>query len=274
MTQTNPAPPNFSGQYEWISPTFLLGYFGSRYTFAMSILYDAVGDATSYAVRARFPATAPDDALPVLSSDRQIDRGPAEGRASFEARLVAWLDLWRVAGGAPAVLRAMGTVLLPSATTIETVNDTTEDNLTAWDVSVNAADPPTHYLESPGNWDWDSLRVPGRAWVIFFNGPWAQTPTWGGGQTWGDGWCYGWDAPETTARFIRSQVAKWKAAGCSVPFIIIAFNASWFQPTLPPGDPLLPDGTWGNWSKVVVQGGRRVRVQARTDTAIYITGVP
>jgi hypothetical protein len=75
-------------------------------------------------------------------------------------------------------------------------------------------------------------------------------------------------------RFIRSQVAKWKADGCSVPFIIIAFDPTWFVPTLPPGSPLLPDGTWGNWSKVVLVGGVRTRVQARTETAIYITGVP
>lgn len=268
-----PAPPNFSGQVYYLSPSYLQGYFGSRYMFALALQFDAMADAASYAVRARFPTHAPDDALPVLSSDRQIDRGPSEPRESFEARLIAWLDLWRRAGSAWAVLTAFESYFLPSSTTIETVNDTTTDDITAWNVQTDLAGPPVHYQESPGNWDWDGQRIPGRAWVIVFNGPWAQTQTWGDGSRWGDGKVWGFNGTTAVAQFFRSQLARWKAAGCSVPYIIIAFDPSWFQPTLPPGSPLLPDGTWGPWYKVETIAGARTYVPSRTSTAIYIDGV-
>lgn len=268
--QPNPPPANFSDYVAFISPTFLLGPNLSRYMFGMSVQFDALGDAASYAMRARFPLTAPDDALPYLQQDRQIDRGPNEPRASYQQRLIEWMDLWRVAGGAPSVLRALSSYFLPSTTTVETVNDTTQDNLTAWDVSVAGSDPPTHYLESPGNWDWDGQRIPGRAWAIVYNGPWALTQTWGDGSVWGDN-----DVTPTAdeAASLQSLVGKWKAAGCSVIWIIIAFDPSWFVPTLPAGDPLLPDGQWGPWYKVEIVLGARTYVPSRTATALYVSGV-
>jgi hypothetical protein len=272
MPQPDPPPSNFSEYADFIAPTFLLGPNLGRYRFAMSLQWDALGDAASYAVRERFPLTCGDDALPYLQQDRQIDRGPNEPRPSYQQRLIEWLDLWRVAGGAPSVLRALSSYFLPGSADIETVNDTTEDDLTAW--NTNATDPPTHIVANPGNWNWDDTRVPGRAWVIIYNGPWAQSVTWGGGQRWGDGWCYGFNGNVDVAQTLRMLVGKWKAAGCSVPFIIIAFDPSWFVPTLPPGSPLLPDGTWGDAWKVITVGGERIYVQSRTETAIYIDGVP
>jgi len=270
MSALLPDPQNFADTVYFLSPTFLQGYFGSRYMFCMAIMYDALADAASLAVRARFPDCAPDDALPYLAQDRQIDRGPNEPRDSYDQRLIQWLDLWRHAGSQPAILQALSSYFLPSTTTVETVNDTTTDDLTAWDVSVAGAQPPTHYLDSPGNWDWDGQRVPGRSWVIVYNGPWAQTQTWGDGSVWGD------DNVLMTSEeggALRGLVAKWKAAGNSVPWIIIAFDPSWFVPTLPPGSPLLPDGQWGPWYKVEVVAGARTYVPSRTSTALYVSGV-
>lgn len=269
-----PAPPNFAGQVYYLAPAYLQGYYGSRYMFSMAVQFDALADAASYAVRARFPTHAPDDALQVLSSDRQIDRGPSEPRASFEQRLIQWLDLWRRAGSAWAVMTALESFFLPGSGTVETVNDTTSDDITAWNVQTSSDGTPVHYQVEPGNWNWDGQRIPGRAWVIIFNGPWAQSQTWGDGSTWGDGKVWGFSATDAEVRFLRSQLAKWKAGGCSVPYIIVAFDSSWFQPTLPPGDPLLPDGTWGPWYKVEVVAGARTYVPSRTSTAVYIDGVP
>jgi hypothetical protein len=272
MTQSPliPNPPTFADQVYAGSPTFLQGYFGSRYMFCMAVMWDALSDAALLAVRARFPDCAPDDALPYLAQDRQIDRGPNEPRASYNQRLIEWLDLWIHAGGQPSILQALSSYFLPATTTIETVNDTTTDDLTAWDVSVAGVQPPTHYLEDPGNWNWDDQRIPGRSWVIIYNGPWSLTDTWGDGSVWGDA-----DVTPTAeeAGALRAQIAKFKAAGNSVIWIILAFDPSWFVPTLPPGDPLLPDGQWGPWYKVEVVAGARTYVPSRTATALYVSGV-
>ncbi len=275
MSGLTPDPKTHTEAVEFLSPTFLLGPNGAAYMYTMALQFDALDDAASYAVRERYPATCSDDALQYLQQDRQIDRGPNEGRPSFEARLRQWLDLWRTAGGAPAVLRALDSYFLPSTVEIETVNDTTADNLTAWD--VNTSDPPDHYLESPGNWDWDGMPTPGRSWVIIFNGPWAQTPKWGDGHKWGDGTCWGFNGTVDVAVTLRNLVAKWKSGGCSVPWIIISFSnaATWFSHSFALPSAGLPDGTWGNWGTVTVDGsGRRVYTPSRTSTAIYISGVP
>ena len=277
----DPIPQTFAEEGYWLSPTFLQGPTGQAFDFAMWIQYDGLADACSYAVRARFPDCCPDDAFPWLAADRQIDRGPNEPIDSYSARLRQWLDLWAVAGGAPSVLRAISAFLLPGSYTVETVKETTADGVyTDWSQSIGGADPPTRFLESPGNWNWDGTTedgktrpvTPGRAWVIIYAGPWAKTQKFGDGSKFGDGKTFGSTASRDEVAGISAEVEKWKDDGSIVPWIIVAFDASWFVPTLPAGDPKLPDGNWGNWGKVVTIGGVRQYVAARTGTASYWDG--
>jgi hypothetical protein len=277
----DPIPETFAEEGYWLSPTFLQGPTGQAFDYAMWIQYDALADAASYAVRARFPDCCPDDAFPWLAQDRQIDRGPNEGVDSYASRLRQWLDLWAVAGGAPSVLRALTGFLVPGSYTIETVKDTTADGVyTIWDVSTGGSDPPTHYQESPGNWNWDATMndgrtqpvKPGRAWVVIYAGPWAQDLTWNDPGTWGDGGTWDTTATPDQVAGIHAQVEKWKDDGSIVPWIIVAFDPLWFVPTLPAGDPHLPDGTWGEWCKVVTIGGVRQYAISRTQSASYWDG--
>ncbi|MFS8066597.1 MAG: hypothetical protein ACMG6S_09530, partial [Byssovorax sp.] len=69
---------------------------------------------------------------------------------------------------------------------------------------------------------------------------------------------------------LRGVLDEWKPAGIAVPYIIISFDPSAFDP-LTPGPypaPGMPDGTWHNHGKVV--GG--VRVPTRLSSARYWQG--
>ena len=276
MTFTPPQTQSFRNLAQALSPTALKGPNGQKLMYDLAICYDGLADAGGYAVQFRFPTYAPEDALPWLSKDRQITRGPDEPTASFIARLLLWLDLWRNAGSAPSVLRALasyfiGFTIVEGSTpmTIETVNDTVGGG-NAW--NFGPLDPPNNLFADPPNWNWDGNDYPGRAWVIIYNGPWAQTIEWGG-FSWGDGTCWGSTATSSDGGSIRALIAQWKTAGCFVPEVIVAFDGTWFIPGLPPGDPKLPDGNWGGWGKVSVIGGVRTWVPSRTSTAIYLGSV-
>lgn len=280
VISTQPAPTtNFRNLAAQLAPTYLSGPWGTKWLYTHAIIFDTIAEAASFAAMCGNPSRSPTDGLPWLQLDRQIDPGPHEPEASVRARLAQWLDLWVVAGSQRAILRALGSYFIgftivegASPITIETVNDSTAVavGVTAWD--VGPADPPTHVLADPGNWNWDGAVVPGRSWVIVFNGPWAQSRTWGDGGTWGDGHVWGSNMSVNDASSLRALVAKRKAAGNSVAWIIVAFDPTWFVATLPPGDAKLPDGNWGTWGKIATIAGVRTYVPARTSTAIYING--
>jgi len=255
------------------SPAYLQGYQGQRYVLVLSMYYDMLGDAAAYAVRARFPLTAPSDALPWLASDRQIDRGPSESVEAYNIRLVAWLDLWRRAGSAASVIGAIA-AYSAGLYEVETVAESlTAPSLSSWDVYDPATTQTTNQHVAPANWDWDSRGERGRAWVVIQGGGWTQLgPVWGA-FTWGtssSSACWGFSGNATELPFIRSQIAKWRTAGVRVPWIIMSWDATWFQPTSPAGK--LPAGDYGTWGKVVVSGGSRVYVPARTANASYANG--
>lgn len=290
------AATTFRDQSDAISPPWLNGATGKAYRYSMSVMYDALADAGSYAVRFALPTYAPADALPWIQLDRQVDQGPNEPIASYTIRLRQWLDLWRVAGSARAVLRAITSYMTPLTTTIETVNDAV-GGVNAWNTSVAGSDPPT-YVTTAVIWNWDNSDQPGRAWVVIYNGPWAQSPTWGSFH-YADGTCYGATFTTGDGGSIRGLVKKWKTGSCVVPEVIVAFDATWFLPTSITAK--LPDGTYGHWGKIqasttgnvseqwgqvvtvgttrtyqpkvshtVVSGTFRAYIPARTSTACYL----
>ena len=172
------------------SPTYLQGYAGQRYGYTLAVMWDALGDAMAYAVRARFPDCCPSDALPYLAIDRQIDRGPNEAEASYRARLKLWLDLWRHAGSARSVITALE-VWFGGTYEIETVAQSQAVG-TAWDVYNPATQQIAHQLVSPANWTWDDTNVAPRAWVIVQGGGYSPTTeAYGSGSTWGNGEVFG-----------------------------------------------------------------------------------
>ncbi len=285
MSNTPPSTSNFRDYVQDPTqvPTWLRGPIGSRILYSIAAQFDALVDACAYAIRARFPATAPPDAFPWLTSDRQIDQGFQEPLSGFVVRLVMWLDLWRLAGSSYGVLLALLGYVAPDQISMETVSNTG-----AWDFyAANAgASPPQDGLQSDyfvppvhtlvgGQWNWDNNPWWWwRFWVVLYpdSGLWNQGTTWGSFK-WGDGTMWGLGGPGAsvnTAPNLIALIKKWKTAGAFVPTIILAFDSSWFLVTSPSGK--LPDGTWGNWWKVVVVGGRNVYVASRSSTASYIEG--
>lgn len=238
-------PSNIAEMSDQIAPSWLSGPTAQKFRYCMSLIWDGVDDGAAYAVRARFPLCAPDDALPFLSSDRQIDQGPGETQDSYRVRLTEWLDLWRQAGSPQAVMEALDAVFEPNALTIETVNDSIlSADITSWSVATLGVVPPTQTNIAPHNWNWDGFSWPGRSWVIIQNGPYAQTPLWGAFR-WGDGTRWGFNADPNLGAAVRGQIAKWQDAGTAVWQVILAFDNTWFLPNSVSAK--LPDGSWGTW---------------------------
>lgn len=261
-------PQSFRDLWYAYSPTYLTGYQGQRYGATLAVMWDALGDGMAYAVRARFPDCCPSDALPWLAIDRQIDRGPNEAEASYRARLKLWLDLWRHAGSAQSVISALE-IWWGGGVEIETVAQSQSVG-TAWDYTMGSG-TVTHQLVSPPNWTWDDTDVAPRAWVIVQGGGYApSTLVYGAGVTFGNVYCWGINAPTSFAPWVRSQVAKWQSAGAQVPWIIMSWDPTWFQPNSPAAK--LPDASYGDWAKVDTVGGVRVYVPSRTINASYMNG--
>lgn len=283
MSLPTPVSSTFRNMVPAITPTWLNGPIGAKYLYSMAVIYDALSDAASYAVRARFPQLAPSDALSWIGQDRQIDRGFQESEVSYVARLLLWLDLWRTAGNAKSMLLAMLGFVTPDEIAVRVVSDSS-----AWDsypsgTNVLTAGNPTHLLASPTNWRWDSVADPfqtgiewWRVWVILYpdSGLWTQGKAWAA-FTWGDGTCFGFSGTVDQSSSLSSLAQKWRSAHAWVVYVILAFDSTLFDPSLSFGSSKLPDGNWGHWGKVASSGGfSRVYVPARNQSASYVKGAP
>jgi hypothetical protein len=270
-----------------ISPSWLRGPIGAPFMKSMAIMFDAVCDGAAYAVRARFPATAPTDAFPYLQADRQVDPGFQEPQSSYIERLIEWLDLWRLAGTDYAILLVMLGYVAPDEIACSVVSNDGDWNFylanagatVPQDFTSMAFVPPTHQVAPV--WDWDGAGDPyyliwqwWRFWVILYPdaGLWTYGRNWGDGWHWGDGTCWGWNGTAAQGASLRALVKKWKTAGAYEPNLIISFDPTWFAPSSPPSK--LPDGHYGHWSKIIIGfGGVRQRVPARQPVAAYADGV-
>ena len=182
-----PSTSTFRDMSDAISPTYLLGPNGLRYRYSMSVMWDAMADAMTYAVLARYPTTCPPDALAWIGQDRQIDAGYQESAVAYQARLIQWLDLWGYAGLPTSVLLALLAYVTPALIQVRTVDNTGNWNTYA---AGSVPFPPSQQVPTPpvltpaeGNWRWDSASDPygygwqwWRMWVVLYSTggtPWA-----------------------------------------------------------------------------------------------------
>jgi hypothetical protein len=255
IVTTPPVTNRFRDMSDVISPTWLNGPVGQRFRYSMAVLYDALADAGGYAVLSRFPQRTSSDALPIMSSDRQIDRGFSEADASFEARLIQWLDLWRAAGSPMGVLLAILGLFLPTSIQVRTV-----DNSSNWNTYALGATPfpagtsvpvPPAYVAGGGNWNWDGNTAPWwRTWIVLYVSPlgWTIGPHWGDGGKWGDpGRLWGISGPLAgQLQTLRAVIKRWKPAHTWIQSVILTTNSARFDPAHAAGGGVNPDGTWGN----------------------------
>lgn len=260
-----------------ISPPWLQNIIANKLLYVPGLGIDLLLEKRDQGGLIGMPGYGDPSGLPYIGGDRSIGRGLNESDASYAARLQQAWDDWGFAGSPRAVLRQTLTYVLPFQPEALTVNDSGN-----WDKYLALADtaqPPSHSLVSPTNWNWDGHTKWWRCFLIMF----AVSPqnftndegTWGDGALWGDTMSsWGLSIPASEVQSIRSILAQWKAQQSWFPWIIISFDATWFQPYLPVADPKLPDGHWGRWGKVVTVGGARVMVQSRSNVARYCDGAP
>lgn len=243
--------------------------------YVLDELKDAFVERLRQGLLARLPqndptgqTTAPDDALAAMGRDRRIVRGFNESSPNYAARLVRWLDDWKVSGN-PFALMAQLSGMLGAGPSFRTV-----------DVNGNwfsrAADGTPSVLLKQSNWDWDAAADAtnrwARFWVIIYpTGLWTVGPKWGDvGAQWGTpGRTWGSTATHDQIASVQSLIKDWKPAGTTCQNIIIAFDNSSFAPSTARDGSGLPDGTWGSWAKV--SGG--AYVVSRLSTARYVDGV-
>lgn len=256
---------NFRASLQKIAAPFLLLGDGGTFLDVLGTAIDAHARAALEGSRAWLPGLAPDDALPYIGRDRRIVRGFAESPNSYVGRLVRWLDDWKKAGNAYAMMRQLRGYLSPFAVRIRVVN-----NGGTW-YTLNADGTTEYRRTKPApNWNWDGATSAwSRFWVILYPPAelWEPSSPLGSGGVLGEGRTIGTTATREQVATVRALVRQWKPAGSRCPYIIIAFDPASFDPEGPPGPPL-PDGDWKRHGK----GGSGPRVRGRLATARYWKG--
>lgn len=256
-------------------PHWLASGEGAAVGYTADVLKDAFAERARLGHLARFPqngptgeVTAPEDALAAMGRDRRVVRGIGESAVSFARRLLRWLDDRKRAGSPFALMQKLSEYVGPATG----ASFRTVDQRGNW--FSRSSDGTESYLLGQANWDWDGEPATkwSRFWVIIYPGSrWAPAPAWGTPATdWGtNDFSWGSTATGEEVRTVRSIVADWKPAGTRCVGIIVAFDPASFEPSAPPGDPGLPDGTWGRGSKL----SSGISVPSRLSTAIYWDGV-
>ena len=275
-----PTTTTFRDMAQAISPSWLQGYVGSRFMYSMAICFDAIADGAAYAVRARFPDLAPADGFQYLASDRQIEQGFQEPLSYYATRLTQWLDRWAHAGSPWGVLMAVRGYVSPDTCYVATVNN---NSVYDYYLAGQPCDPghvPTH-IQVAGRWVWDSLSSPylyakawWRMWVVITpsSTTWQQTEKYSDGSHFGSGQCWGFNGTNAQVVGLQRLIGKWKASNTWVPWIIVSFDSTAFQPS---GVGATPSGYYGTWSKVISNpsSGRPLYAPSRDANVAYFDGV-
>lgn len=188
----------------WLHGTWgfkLITYIGQTFDDAYTEAFEA-GAAGSVGA-----PTFPADALPLLGSERNIERYPAETDDEYAARVKGAWESWAQAG------------------TMRIVAELTYLGVTAVIKEVHTA-----------GWDWDGDTDSwSRFWAIITDHDWEPIYWGSGGAAWGEG-VWGCDATQAEAGTLLRLIRKWKP-GHVVPITVVVMNESTW-------DSEQPDGTW------------------------------
>lgn len=255
---------------KFMGPRWLTEGEGELVGYSLDIIKDAFIKRLYLGHLARFPQTAPPDALAAIGRDRRVIPGLTETPAAYAQRLIRWLDDRKTCGNPFSLLQKLSeyTGDIGGGCTYRTV-----DARGNW--YTRMPDGSKSFLLNQGNWNWDGSAPAtrwSRFWVIIYppSALWVPQP-----HNWGDTSGPSWGQPVNTVgstatadevQTIRAIVKDWKPAGTRCVNVIIAFDPASFSPASPE-----PDGTWGLFGGTKVVAGRRV--DARLSTARYWDGV-
>lgn len=224
-----------------IAPPWLLEAVGGGLLYTGGLILDAVGDAwLKEGIKARFPDSAPTDALGYIGNDRLIDRGPGELDPSYVIRLRQAIDTWRNAGGGRTILAELAAYFTNVATPpLRLVSDSSIWHEFDWGTKL------TTRTAAAGNWVWDVYTGARwfRGWAIIDStgaAPWTPD-VWDLVGTWGDGGTWGSNATVYDVAAIRKILDRWKPAHITALNVIITFSATLFERT--DASPPNPSGT-------------------------------
>jgi len=147
-----------------LAPGWLQTSKNAAWLRASGDLKDSLADRAKAAVKARFARLAPRDALDLLGSERQLERGPSESDATFAEHVAGAWKLWQWAGTAKGVLVALRESGYPNAL-IEIVNGN-EFRLDASGEAVIEHLPPGSWAveATPGFWSKFIVLLPSNPW--------------------------------------------------------------------------------------------------------------
>lgn len=218
-----------------LAPPWLLEQVGEGVLYAKGMVFDVLQTWLSTGIQARFPDSAPEDALGYIGNDRQLDRGPWELASTYRVRLRKAFDHFQTWGNAETMIRQLVAFFNDSGYTpaIRTVTDKAVWHEYDWGTgAVNRT------KVTPSNWKWDAqagtFAKRNRGWVIIDStaGPWARVK-WGGyGVKWGmRNRPWGSNATKQEVQSIRNLIRKWKPAHINCLYVLVVFDPSLFERT-------------------------------------------
>ena len=158
--------------------------------------------------RARFASTAPEDALPLIGDNRQIERAPRETPVRYRGRLRRCFEIHEARSTPLAYKEAFKPFYGLNATQYMTVANDYEDSVIP---APPGADP----------W-WSRVTVI----IDMTAGPWS-TPLWDDGAVWSDDEVWGLFGPTwDEIKFLRRTIRKWKWAGALPLAIVFIFGGA------------------------------------------------
>lgn len=232
-------------------PVWMTRSVGFRFLLSMVLLFDVGAQILLEGLDARFPGVGTPTALPLIGRSRGLVRGMSESDAGFAARLITWLDRWRLAGTQRALARALQDYLT-GAPMIRVVNRA--------GVMTTLAANGGGYTTQTVAWNWDGTSHPSRAafwselFVIVYSPPWAIAGPLGTNIPSDSG--IGQLVPRVDVDAIKGILSDWKSAHTYVRAVIWCYDGTLFDPS---STPTMPDGTWGDWTRNGQLSGRGVK---------------
>jgi hypothetical protein len=200
---------------ETLAPSWLRGRYARAFLGVVGRMLDRITDGADAAVKVRFVAQAPVDALEYIGSERNLPRYAPDTDDTYRARLAAAWSLYEFAGTRQGILSALS-ALLPT-TTIRVIANR------EWPI------PPDG---DTANWS--------RLWVLLSDTPWTSDGNWDDAGTWDDGGVWDSSATEADVLALRRIVRTWKAGHeVCAGFIVLLEGDDFWGPDEP-----WDSGTW------------------------------
>jgi hypothetical protein len=221
-----------------IVPVWLRGKNLGGVLFAVGSIVDTMNDALVGSVKARFPGKYGTEPYGIIGRERRIRRGRTEPDATYQQRLVGWLDAHALRGGPIALLQQLWQHYAPNNFAIELVY----------------ANGRRFSLAVDGSITWDDVgdfhTAEWAHWTLYFHwpDPVHTDGVWDDAGTWDDGGVWDSDLTPQEVTDLRLIPREWNAAHCFGNVVLLNSSIElWDYPVGTwddPGGVWLPDSAY------------------------------